>query len=100
MLFRSKFSDTPLNVTLEIFIDATARCSSLFSRWVAHVAAFLALPFPPQVADPVGNPGSAGARVEVNRAASEVLVCTAVCSVLHLIVERQPSELPSVSAIS
>ena len=25
MLFRSKFSDTPLNVTLEIFIDATAR---------------------------------------------------------------------------
>ena len=87
MLFRSKFPDTPLNATLENLIDATARCSSLFSRRVTHVAAFLALTFPP-VADSVGKPVSAGARVEVKRAASEVLVCTAVCSVLHLIVER------------
>lgn len=99
MLFRSKFSDTPLNATLENLIDATARCSSLFSRWVAHLAAFLTLTFP-QVADPVGNPVSAGVWVEVNRAASDVLVCTAVSSVIHLIVERQPSERPSVSAIS
>jgi hypothetical protein len=31
VLFRSKFSDTPLNVTLEILIDATARgvCAEL-----------------------------------------------------------------------
>ena len=70
---------------LESLIDATARGWGFFARGVAHLAAFPALAFP-QITDTAGNPVSTSARVVVNRAAGEVLVCPAVRGVLHLIV--------------
>ena len=72
---------------MESLIDATARGWGFFARRVAHLAAFPALAFP-QITDTAGNPVSTSARVVVNRAAGEVLVCPAVRGVLHLIVQR------------
>ena len=75
------------DAALESLIDATVRGWGFFARRVAHLAAFPALAFP-QVTDTAGNPMSTSARVVVNRAAGEVLVCAAIGSVLHLIVQR------------
>ena len=72
---------------LERLIHATVRRSGFFTRRVAHLAAFPALSFP-HVTDTASHPVSAGRRVEVDRAASEMLICAATCSVFHLIIER------------
>ena len=71
---------------LESLIHAATRRSGLFARRVAHLAAFPALSFP-QVTDTTSHPVRAGGWVEVDRATGEVLVCTAIGSVLHFIAQ-------------